>query len=105
MFYVFNTLEVDDRTYGMTDVKRMEPVEKYQEAGFYGGRAVGIGITDSDVLVIANRDTDGSTIALDTAAEKLDGFSINFLRTLAKRNDLKIERSWSKEELVQALLK
>lgn len=108
MLFCFNTLIVGDKEYSMADVKYMVPPDRFQQEfgideDFYGGRLVGIGKTDSDVLIMVTKDYDGGTVALDAGAVNLENLPFPLLKTLARRRKLKVEKTMTKEEVIKLL--
>jgi hypothetical protein len=80
--FVFGTLTVGDRTYGMSDVKSVAmPFEYGLPSHFYGGRIQWVGKTDTDVLVLVERTPKGN-VAVDAGAESLAHIPIEALRRM-----------------------
>jgi hypothetical protein len=95
--YVFNTLTVGDRAYGLKDVKQFVRPEACGLAkSFYGGRVAWVGKTDTDVLVLFEETARGLR-PIDTAAASLARLPIETLRALCDRRSIPYRASDTEE--------
>lgn len=84
MFYVYNTMNVDGRTYRFGDQTRVEMPSAYGlDDSFYGGRLHWIGKTDTDVLLLIEKVGDSYRV-IDTGSTTLTHTPVAILRTMCK---------------------
>jgi len=103
MLHVLGTLEVSGVDYSQPNIKLKrlaQPTEYGIDATrFYGGKLHWIGETDSDVLVLLDR----NNRAFDTAAVNLKSIPMQILRQVATRKKIEFDNRTPKKHLIALL--